>query len=372
MLADRLNPSLELLRLQLARGPLPAWWADVVSAGLALLPQRWRQALVDRRLALGLAIRGGELDVCQIESARASSIGPLPLDDETILQALSDRMASTELPRWLLLDASQVLRRRFPLPAAAESRLREVLSHEIDRHTPFTLDQVAFAGRVVSRDIVARTLQVELVVMPQTQLELALTRLGPLAQGLAGVDVADGEALLGINLLPAAQRRRRIDPTRRRQLELLASAAILLFAALLMSLNNRRVALDALRADVEAANTEVRQVRALRNQLQASAQAANFLAEARAARPTQLEVLAELTRRFPDDTTLEKIAVNDNKLTLVGKSRAPEALVSLLQDSRLLTKPALAGAVQTDARSGRERFTLTATLLSPEAGDGTP
>ena len=44
----------------------------------------------------------------------------------------------------------------------------------------------------------------------------------------------------------------------------------------------------------------------------------------------------------------------------------------LLQDSPLLSGPALSGAVQADPRSGRDRFTLTAEVVEPtrtEAGD---
>ena len=73
-----------------------------------------------------------------------------------------------------------------------------------------------------------------------------------------------------------------------------------------------------------------------------------------------LEVLADLTRRIPDDTSLDKLAINDGKLVVVGQSRAAPALVGLLQESPVLRSPALSGAVQADPRTGRDRFTLTA------------
>ncbi|HBD19377.1 MAG TPA: hypothetical protein DC063_04325 [Arenimonas sp.] len=86
-----------------------------------------------------------------------------------------------------------------------------------------------------------------------------------------------------------------------------------------------------------------------------------------------LELLDDLTRRIPDDTAIDKLTVNDGKLVLVGQSRAAPALVGLLQDSPLLAEPALSGAVQADPRSGRDRFTLAATVRgqAPEDANDT-
>ena len=79
-----------------------------------------------------------------------------------------------------------------------------------------------------------------------------------------------------------------------------------------------------------------------------------------------LELLAELTRRVPDDTSLEKLAVSDGKILLIGQSRQAPALVGLLQDSALIRNPALSGAVQQDPRTRLDRFTLTATVAVKE------
>ena len=40
-----------------------------------------------------------------------------------------------------------------------------------------------------------------------------------------------------------------------------------------------------------------------------------------------LELLADLTRRIPDDTSLEKIAVNGGNIVLIGQSAQASALV---------------------------------------------
>jgi general secretion pathway protein L len=79
-----------------------------------------------------------------------------------------------------------------------------------------------------------------------------------------------------------------------------------------------------------------------------------------------LELVADLTRRIPDNTALEKFSVNDGSVVLIGQSQQASALVGQLQDSHLIKKPTLTGSVQTDPRTGKERFTLTAVVAGSE------
>ncbi|KFN51324.1 PilN domain-containing protein [Arenimonas composti] len=366
--ADRLPALLENLSLRVARSPFPGWLAEAGEALRALLPRRWRALFEDgaQRLFLQPGADGIQLFASDRQGDR--HLGAVAGDDAADLAEIGRRLDQAGAPRWLLLPASTVLRRVLSLPAAAEPRLREVLGFEIDRQTPFAADQVCFEGRVLGRDAGGQHLQVELLVLPKNSLDAALKAIGPLAAGIAGVDAvaADGRRL-GVNLLPAGRRESRSHPVRRLNLMLAAAAVFSIVLAGWLVLDNRARKLAEFEAAVAAANDEAREARRLRNQLQVSANAANFLANARAARPTMLEVLADLTRRIPDDTALDKLAVTGDRLVIVGQSRAAPALVALLQESPLLREPALAGAVQADPRSGRDRFTLTATIVAAPA-----
>jgi general secretion pathway protein L len=77
----------------------------------------------------------------------------------------------------------------------------------------------------------------------------------------------------------------------------------------------------------------------------------------------------ELSRRLPDTTYLEKVAVEDDHVLLIGLSPEASGLVARLEGSHLWTSPALTGALQPDPRTHRDRFTLTADLaIRPGAG----
>jgi general secretion pathway protein L len=141
----------------------------------------------------------------------------------------------------------------------------------------------------------------------------------------------------------------------------------IVFASLLVTLGNREQAHEAWQERVLAAQKQARATRELRNQVEGSVRAANFLAKQRATQPTVLELIDDLTRRLPDDTWLEKVAVNNGSVVLIGQSARASALVGLLQGSPLLHKPTLTGSVQADPRTGKERFTLTAVVAGSEA-----
>lgn len=377
------NPSLtralDPLRLRYLDSPLPLWLRAGAEALRDLLPATWRRQLAAGPRRLWLQVHGPVLRLEREFDLHREPLGTVATDEHELLGMLQARLAADGgTAHWLLLEPAQVLRRVLVLPLAAEGRLRDVLAHEIDRQTPFAVEQVTFEARVLERDTAARQLRAELLVWPRAGLEEALARLGPLGTSLAGVDVRgpDGEPL-GVNLLPPERRHAAVDRARQWHLLLVAGTVVALLAAMWLVRDNRRAALEELQAKVDASEVEVREVRRLRNALQARSAAASFLAKNRAGQPTMLELLAELTRRIPDDTSLEKLAVSDGKIVLIGQSRQAPALVGLLQDSPIIRSPALAGAVQKDPRTGLDRFNLTAVVAgsaadAPEAKEDTP
>ena len=94
---------------------------------------------------------------------------------------------------------------------------------------------------------------------------------------------------------------------------------------------------------------------------------------ARSQRAGTVEIWNELTRRLPEGTYLEKLAIENNNLQLIGLSREASQLVQLLQDAPQWRKVNLTGVLQADgAASGRDRFTMTAELQPLPAAAPTP
>lgn len=350
-------------------GGFLAWW---VASLATWLPSGWRRVLGlgAGRLLLQPGADGVQLRLQQGAELRDLARLPAPADDDIavpLAAATADPLArvlsarAADLPRALLLPAAVALRREMTLPAAAADRLRDVVGFEIDRQTPFTADAVVYDVRVLRRR--AAQLDAELVAVPRQAMEAQLGQLGPLAGTLGGVDVAGADGVpLGINLLPPERRYRRPDPWRVWNWGLAAFAVVGMALALWQVLDNRTQAADALEQRLERDAAPARRAAAQRQQLVSLIEGQAFLDNARRARPAAVEVIDELARRLPDGTYLEKLAIEEDRLTLIGLSNEAPALIGRLQGSPLWRSPALTGALQPDPTSGRDRFTLSADI----------
>ncbi|GAB2502649.1 PilN domain-containing protein [Lysobacter humi (ex Lee et al. 2017)] len=347
-----------------------AWWGHALAAWL---PPRLRRVLGVDRGRLLLDLPGDGLRVRLQQGGELRDLARLPLEADAVEGAPDplDRVlapAAADLPRWLVLPATSSLVRRLPLPAAAADRLRDVVRFEIDRQTPFAAEAVMFDARLLGRRPADGQLDVELVAAPRAALEPQLAALGPVAGRLAGIDVAGPDGLpRGVNLLDPAARGRRRDVWEGWNRVLAAVALIGVAATLWTVLENRRQAADALERQVRALQPDAERAAAQRRALEDLVAGQSFLDRHRAERPTSVEVMDELSRRLPDGTYLEKLAMEDTRLTLIGLSNEAPSLLARLQGSNLWRSPALTGALQPDPATGRDRFTLTADLSRTDA-----
>jgi general secretion pathway protein L len=366
------NPSLMqgVRRYGAGAGGFFRWWKQAL---LSWLPLRWRVlfGLASNRLLFSQVGDQLRLQVQDAEGLHEIAWLPLPLTTTELDAVLGNRTG--KLPRWLLLPAASALQRRLLLPAAAAERLRDVVGFEVDRQTPFTADSVRFDARVLERRADGQ-LDTELIAVPRARFDAALAELGGLAGSLAGVDASDASGRpLGVNLLPADIRRGSRDAMRTWNWALAAVALLGVAIAFWQVLDNRRDAAEAFTRQVETRATQARAVAAQRQQLADIVEGAAFLDRARAARPTTVEILDELSRRLPDNTYLEKVGIEGDRLLLIGLSPEASALVGRMEGSRLWRAPALSGALQPDPRTRLDRFSLTADLATapkPAASTG--
>jgi general secretion pathway protein L len=357
--------TLQRFRARLGPGPRSflAWWGQALATWL---PVRWRVLLGLTGDRLLFQRQDDEIEMTWLEGTQRHMLARLPatVTSEELQALLGSRLAG--LPRWWLLPAGMALRRRLLLPAAAADRLRDVLTFELDRQTPFTANEARFDARVlgVRED---GQLDVELAVVPTVAFTSGLSRLGGLADGMAGADVEEVHGtILGLNLLPESARVARQAPQRGLHLALAAVAVVALVFAAWAVLDNRRAAAEAFAEQVDGRADAARRVAAQRQQLTDLVNGTTILNQTSARRPTALEVMDDVTKRLPDNTYLEKLAIEGDRLTLIGFSPEASGLVARLQGSPLWRNPALSGALQPDPRTRMDRFTLTAELLGKQ------
>ncbi|TBR37289.1 fimbrial assembly protein [Dyella terrae] len=352
--------------------PLPrflGWWGQELAA---MLPDRWRHALQSGAIWFlieptpgGWQVRrSGHAEVL----ARWSDEG-----DATVQQvALNDALRGVDredLRLALCLPAGMVLRRSLSLPMAARDTLHRVGAFEMDRQTPFRIDQVRYDIRELDFPPSGGRLMAELVVVTRAVLDPLLARLEHLGIAVDAVDVADGVTRHGTNLLPPELAPRRANPRRRINL-ILATACVLLVGLVLAQwLHNRREVLAQMQSQVETLRGEAQQVAALRQQLQDNAGAAGFLAARKRNTVSALAVMKDISERLPTSAWLERLSIdNTGQIGFQGQSPQAARLVDALKGSQVITDVNFQGTIQADPSTGKERFYLVARMRKPDAG----
>lgn len=367
--SQSLRPQLERLRRAWRGSPLPgffAWWGGELRN---LLPARWRSVFGGGAVWCLLQHDGQQWTLRRDGETAALGHWDDALDPASQQAALATATAGTDvqdLRLALCLAADAALRRRLSLPLAARDNLRQVGAFEMDRQTPFRIEQVFYDLRELPGAASAGRFHAELVVVPRAALDVQLQRLREAGITVDAVDLADGPRRLGVNLLPRSQARVRRDPRRRLNLALGGAALLLAVLCLVQWLGNREDALAAMQAQVDNMRGQAQRVALLRRQLQDSAGAAGFLAQRKARTVSVLDVLQDLTVRLPDDTWLERFTYGDGgQIGFQGQSAKAARLVDVLQGSRVIGNPGFQGVIQRDPSTGKERFYMVAQLQAP-------
>ena len=128
-----------------------AWWFGEL---VACIPDRVRALLRRNPSFLLLTPTDDAVDSTFHRRGRVRQLGQLPLSPEANSgRAVADLLGGIRLRHLdvvVNIAASNVLRRRVALPIEAAENLREVLAFEMDRHTPFKANDVAYDCVVAS------------------------------------------------------------------------------------------------------------------------------------------------------------------------------------------------------------------------------
>jgi general secretion pathway protein L len=263
------------------------------------------------------------------------------------------------------LPADRVLQRIVDLPMAASENLREVISFEMDRNTPFRADEVAFDYRVIGTDLIAKRIAIDLTVVPRTLIERAVTvaeNLGVTPDRVATID--SGMAGSAMNLLPSAERNDHGRSAPRLSISLTIVAFVLAAAAAYLPLHEKRQTLADYEAQLAKSRPAALEADALKKQVAAALERTRFLVDRRLSTPTTAALLNDVSERLPDDTWLIQMRVNGNQLMLSGYSPMAASLVAILEDSPMLSEVRFSSPVTVDTRVGHERFNLSAVLTT--------
>jgi general secretion pathway protein L len=254
----------------------------------------------------------------------------------------------------LHLPPGAVLHKSLSFPSAARQDLRNLLQFEIERETPFTLDEIYWTHAVSREDTVRDRFEVDLYIAPRQTVD---TLLRPLHRAGLKPTALEIDNTMNALLIPLrsdhapARAQRRLVP---------AAAAITALLALAAPFAYQQWAISSADSAIAGLKAEALEAISLRRSADRRAQTDAFLQNGQSAYP--LQAMAAVTRSLPADTYLTSLALHNSRLTLMGLSPSAAQLVGLLAHSPLFRQPSLDAPIVKNGSGNLERFTISVSL----------
>ena len=340
---------------------LEAFWTWWIAELTSLLPSNLQSALSQRDQRDFVEFDNDALIVRRGTMSRNRQLTRIPLT--------AAERPDIELPvgvkeTVLLLPADKMLIKSMTLPLAAEENLREVLSFEMDRQTPFAVDQVYFDCIVTSRNTRRKMLSVDLVLAPRTIVDGLLEELANfgLRADILSTRDSSGTAMLPINLLPRRKRSNRNTAVRRLNAALVVVTVLLFITAITLPLLQKQQLLRELDPQLIATVAQAESANELRQQVERLVAGSGYLVRKKQTGLSVLQTITEITRILPDHTWINRLDISETEVRLQGQSSSSAMLISLLEGSPVLKNVRFRSPVIRIPGTGEERFHLSAEI----------
>src|SRR5450755_1366421 len=368
-MAHALNSLRQSARNAAHRAGLPRfwrWWSDELAP---LIPAAWRGAM-RRRLTRPVVEFGdgeaifwrpqvidGALRLVEVARvALAGDSGEVAAAGRAAVNAVAitaDGEIAAAPKVVIALPPRQVMRKTLVLPAAVEENLVQALSYDLDRHTPFRPEQLYFDAAVVTVNPAAKTIGVDWVAALKTAVDSVRRQVED--WGATVVAVVPGPVATNVaratklNLVPRDARAPSALWRRWQMWGLVAVLAAVALAVLVVPLVQKREYAIALNKQTESAREQAEGADALRTQLERQQGDYNYALARKYSYPGTVQIVDDITRLLPDDTWLTQMEMrsvvrgkdNARELSLRGESANAGALISTLEESKLVEQAAL-------------------------------
>lgn len=348
------------------------WWGGELAA---LLPTSVRQALRRHEKLLRFEITSSDIVVSRRTNGRYAELGrkprsgpkshEYPLSSGTHQDGLSTAIQAVKLETTQVLVSlapGLSLTKVLELPLATEENLPQVLTFEMHRQTPFPAESVYFDYQILDRNVKSRRLTLRLGVVPRKTIEEVWALVGnwdpqPAIPGQSFLKEWDGRTFC---FLPNRSRR---SHAAQLHMLLLVINLVLFGAAVAIPLRQQSAELERLQGHLEKAENAAKAVTVLQERADELVSEMQLVAETKERWPSVVEMLNEITVLLPDSTWLNRLEIKEGEVYLQGISDAASSLISRLEASPIFRDIRFQSPVTQDARSGRERFHLSAQIV---------
>lgn len=342
-----------------------AWWRSEL---VGLVPSGLRHMLSSTAPQL-IILPGPDGLALSLQDGRATEeLGALDAISPDRMARLTRAVARLRLRVVLAVPRSEIITRRVTLPIKAEAELDAVLGFEIDRLTPFSVEDLFFARQIRARHPQRGLIEVDLSFLPRASVGAALAALQ--AADLPPDHIAPTDAagvVEATELTPSGRPPRARMPVglRLMQTGLGALGLVFCFWGLAAHLDLLRRA-SLLETDLIAVR-QAALAAAAPAEARAPGSAADVAFSRHETRPLVVSTLAALTDALPDETSATRLTLTPDRVEVSGDANDATALIVVIDAVDGFAEPRFIAPVTRDETSAQERFSLSFTVEAKPA-----
>lgn len=325
------------------------WWKEGL---LSCLPDGFRKKWLGSSQSLLLTLQDNRLILSLSTNSKIEELKSYSLPLESKLKGDFYKLLDRYNKRYLLISKADILTSELSLPAVTQKNLATVVGFEIDRLTPYKMNEVYFEPKVHGRSNEGRNILVKVYLIPKIILDGLLEKITSLNIRLDGVKV-HGEDIV-VNILPKSIRSGLNKTEKNARLLWIVSFALLLFAlgTPLVYLRQKAIFLEKKAAilipKAQALSEEEARLGDLIN-------ANNFLFKRKSEIVPMLIISNELSRLMPLDAYIEALDYDGKRIIIRGIAKQASQLSSLLESSSYFKEITQTSPIISDGQ-GNERF----------------
>ncbi|MEE9356366.1 MAG: PilN domain-containing protein [Methylococcaceae bacterium] len=348
------------------------WWGSELAF---LVPEKIKDFFVYTKGQLILRPSKESLTIIIRENGEEELIGPLELNKygrEFFKNQLNKRAELRESETILSLPDSYAAQKKVFLPIVAADNLKQVITYELDKFTPFTPEQVYFDTQRLDGKGSQEQLEALIVFSPKEKLdvlfeELKSWQLTPQIVEYEKVpSYKDGR--YSYNLLPSWARKKKDKLPKVFEMVLLVLFLTFLSAMLIMPVWREYSAVKTLEGAVQNAGVAAEKVESVKTEISSYYDEAQSLIDRKNLTPSLVEIMEKLNNILPDNSWLTHLRYYNKTLQVNGLSPGASSLIGALEAVPIFSNTRFVSPVTQDRRTGLERFLISLDVAMEKDG----
>ncbi|MEQ1544237.1 PilN domain-containing protein [Methyloglobulus sp.] len=340
------------------------WWKRELSF---LIPGRIKQLISDQHGIIVVRPAEKQFALSYWYEGQEEPLIKLDRDDAGIAKYKEMLLADERLQKASLifrLTKEHAIQKELSLPVAAKENLYQVVSYELSRYSPFSVDQVYFAVKALDVVNEPGQIRVMLILVAREMLDSIYADLKAFGMVPKFVDYEDTPNDLDeneepYNLLPEELREKTGKTEKLIHASLIGLVSLLMVAALALPVWFEYRSVNALQEKIDGIEKEAKNIKALQAEVDALVDETKQLIEKKTEKPPVVAVLDTLSKLIKDDTWLAYGQYASGQLQIQGESPTASTLISVLEASDIFANTKFVSPVTRDNVTKLERFQIT-------------